>query len=443
MSAWHPTSWRDCPIEQQPDYDDLDAVSRAVETVRRLPPLVAPGEIEALRTRIARAGRGEMFLLQGGDCAESFAECSAPAIEAKLKILLKMSLVLTWGGRVPVVRIGRMAGQYAKPRSRSTEQVDGLEIPSYRGDHVNGFEPAERRPDPDRLVQAYFHAAATLNYARALVDGGFADLHDPDHWDLGFVQADDLRAQYAAVRDRMLDALDFVSATGVGGDEALRTVDLYASHEGLLLAYEEALTEARGDRHYDLSGHLLWIGNRTRQLDGAHVEFFRGVRNPVGIKVGPGMAGDELLALLDRLDPDDEPGRILLITRFGADRIRGELPVLVEAVKASGRSVTWSCDPMHGNTLQTDAGLKTRPFDRIVAELQGALRVHDDAGTLLGGVHLELTGDPVTECLGGAGELSEDDLPLRYQTFCDPRLNHDQSLELAFLLAGHLADRRA
>ncbi|MEO0601976.1 MAG: 3-deoxy-7-phosphoheptulonate synthase class II, partial [Myxococcota bacterium] len=387
--------------------------------------------------------RGERFLLQGGDCAESFADCTAHAIETKLKILLKMSLVLTWGGRVPIVRIGRMAGQYAKPRSRPTEFVDGVEVPSYRGDHVNGFDVGDREPDPDRLVQAYFHAAATLNYARALVDGGLADLHHPDHWDLGFVQSDGLRAQYAAVRDRMLDALNFLDATGGGGSERLRRVDLFASHEGLLLAYEEAMTEASGDHWYDLSGHLLWIGNRTRQLDGAHVEFFRGVRNPLGIKVGPGMTGPELLDLLDAVEPDDAPGRILLISRFGADRVGAELPDLVEAVKASGRTVTWSCDPMHGNTAKTDTGLKTRPFDRIVAELQGALRAHDAAGTMLGGVHLELTGDPVTECVGGASELSEADLPERYQTFCDPRLNHDQSLELAFLLAAHLADRRA
>ncbi len=441
MTRWSPTSWRSRPIRQQPTYSDPKALHEAINHVRSLPPLVAPGEVDALRERLAAAARGELFVLQGGDCAERFADCRRSAIENKLKILLQMSLVLTWGARIPVVRIGRMAGQYAKPRSSDTEVIDGRTVCTYRGDHVNGHDPSERVPDPKRLLQAYFYAAATLNYARALLDGGFADLHHPDHWDLGWVRDAELRSGYESVRDRMLDAIDFFEATGMRGDNALRSVELYASHEGLLLAYEEALTEASDGGWYNLGAHMLWIGHRTHQLDGAHVEYFRGVHNPIGIKVGPGTEPKGLQDLLDVLDPDDLPGRIMLISRFGAGRVTDALPPLVEAVRATGRTVLWSCDPMHGNTIKTPSGLKTRDFGAVRSEIEQVLAVHDRLGTILGGVHFELTGEDVTECTGGAGGLSEDDLSRSYETFCDPRLNYSQSLEMAFLLAQRLSMR--
>jgi len=439
--SWTPDAFRTYPIAQQPTYDDPVAVERAAARLRELPPLVAAGEIRTLKDRLARVSRGEAFLLQGGDCAETFDDCRAGPIEDKLKILLQMSLVLTWGARVPVVRLGRIAGQYAKPRSSDTETVGDQVVSTYRGDHVNGHDVADRRPDPERLVSAYHHAAATLNYVRALLDGGFADLHEPSHWDLDFVVQEDRRARYAEIRDRMLDALDFVKATGGGThDDSLRSVELYASHEGLLLEYEAALTREVDGDWYDLSAHLLWIGHRTRQVNGAHVAFFAGVQNPIGVKVGPGMEPDQLVNLLDRLDPKRSPGRVVLYSRFGAGKAADALPPLIDAVRAAGHPVVWSCDPMHGNT-QTVAGRKTRVLDDILAELAEVLEVHEDMGTRLGGVHLELTGDDVTECLGGPQELSAGDLERSYQTRCDPRLNYAQSLEVAYLLADHLKRR--
>ena len=332
--------------------------------------------------------------------------------------------------------------QYAKPRSRPTEWIDGTEVHSYRGDHVNGFEPDQREPDPRRLVEATFRSAATLNYVRALIDGGFADLHHPEHWDLAFVRNAARREAYEDIVQRILNALDFVESTGVRGSDALRSVDFYTSHEGLLLAYEQAQTAQVNGDWYNLGAHMLWIGNRTRQLDGAHVEYFRGVANPIGIKVGPGMAPEDLLALLDRLEPDDRPGRITLISRFGADGIQQGLPPLVDAVRASGRTVLWSCDPMHGNTVSTDQGFKTRHVGKVLEELRQAIEIHDRLGGHLGGVHFELTGDNVTECVGGPEELQADDLSTSYRTFCDPRLNYAQSLEMAFLLADGLRGRR-
>ena len=443
--TWTLRSWRSKPIAQQPTYDDPPAVERALARVRGLPPLVAPGEINQLRKHLAAAAEGKAFLLQGGDCAERFQDCALAPIEAKLKILLQMSLVLTWGARIPVIRVGRMAGQYAKPRSSDRETVDGVELPTYRGDHVNGieFEAATRQPDPERLVQAYFHSAATLNYARALLDAGFADLHRPEDWDLGFVRSASSRSEYEDMLRRILDALDFVESTGVRGDAALRTVELYSSHEGLLLPYEEALTRELDDgRSYNLGAHMVWIGDRTRQLDGAHVEYCRGVENPVGVKVGPTMTAGDLVALLEALEPANRPGRITLITRFGAERVAEMLPPLIEAVRAAGRHVVWSCDPMHGNTHKTAGGIKTRSVDRILDELRLTFDVHDAAGTHLGGVHFELTGEDVTECVGGPQQLSEDDLTRSYETFCDPRLNYAQSLEMAFLVAQRLQRRR-
>ena len=445
MTSWTPDSWRSHPIQQQPRYDDPVAVEGALDTVRQLPPLVAAGEVDALRERLARASEGRAFVLQGGDCAESFADCTGAPIEARLKILLQMSLVLTWGARMPVVRVGRMAGQYAKPRSSDTEIVDGVEMASYRGDHVNGVEAdvEARRPDPQRLVRAYFHSAATMNYARALLDGGFADLNHPQAWDLRFVRNASRRAQYEEMVARILDALEFVQAVGVHELEPLRTVELFSSHEALLLAYEQAHTVEVGGRWYNLGAHMLWIGNRTRQLDGAHIEYARGIENPIGIKVGPGLSGDDLIALLDRVEPTNRAGRVTLISRFGAEKIRAGLPPLIERVQAEGRDVVWSCDPMHGNTTKTASGRKTRNVNAIMDELAGAFDTHDAAGSTLAGVHFELTGEDVTECIGGPQELREDDLERSYQTLVDPRLNYAQSLELAFRIALRLQQRRA
>jgi 3-deoxy-7-phosphoheptulonate synthase len=441
--SWAPDSWRALPIHQQPQYANRSAVEAAVSAVRSLPPLVHPGEVNTLRRRLAAAARGERFLLQGGDCAERFQDCSRTAIESKLKILLQMSLVLTWGARTPVVRVGRIAGQYAKPRSSPTEVVEGVEYPSYRGDHVNTHDLSGREPDPDRLVRAYFHSASTLNYVRALLDGGFADLHHPQDWDLGFISQPERRADYEDMKERIIRALEFMEAVGVRGGPTLRTVELYSSHEGLLLAYEEAQTEKVGDDWYNLGAHLLWIGDRTRQLDGGHVEYFRGIANPLGVKCGPTLAPDDLVALLETLDPNHTPGRITLITRYGAHRIADLLPGHIEAVQRTGRQVLWSCDPMHGNTTKTGTGFKTRDFEQILAELRQAFEIHEAMGGHLGGVHFELTADDVTECVGGPQGLSEGDLGRSYETFCDPRLNYAQSVEMAFLIARRLERRRA
>ena len=441
-TQWSPDSWRGLPILQQPDYADPAAVQRALDTVRQLPPLVSPGEVDTLRQNLAKAAVGKAFLLQGGDCAERFVDCRRDTIENKLKILLQMSLVLTWGAQLPVIRVGRMAGQYAKPRSKPTEIIDGVEIPSYRGDHVNGHAHDERTHNPQRLVDAYFHSASTLNYIRALLDGGFADLHNPGHWDLGFVRSAARRASYERVVDRILEALAFVESAGASGGAAFKTVEFYSSHEGLILPWEEAQTERIGNRYYNLGAHMLWIGHRTRNLDGAHVEYFRGIANPIGVKVGPGTTPEGLCALLDRLDPDDVPGKITLIARFGADQVTTELPPLVHAVHATGRTVVWSCDPMHGNTVTADNGLKTRDAGLVLSEVNQSLALHEQLGGVLGGVHFEMTGENVTECIGGPEELQMADLSRSYETFCDPRLNYAQSLEMAFLLAGGLRDLR-
>jgi 3-deoxy-7-phosphoheptulonate synthase len=441
--TWSVSSWRTRPIAQQPQYRSAEAVAAALEVVRGLPPLVAPGEVDVLRDHIARASRGEAFVLQGGDCAERFQDCAKEPIEAKLKILLQMSLVMTWGARVPVVRVARMAGQYAKPRSADTEVVDGRELPSYRGDHVHRIEatPEAREPDPARLIEAYFRSCATLNYVRALLDGGFADLHKPQHWQLDFVRSDAHRQKYEALVERILDALHFVESTGVESP-TFETVEMFSSHEGLLLPYEEATTRTIDGRAYNLGAHMLWIGDRTRAIDGAHVEYFRGIENPIGVKVGPSLPPADLLKLLDVLEPDDRKGRITLITRLGADRVDTFLPQLIDAVRSTGRTVCWSCDPMHGNGTKTQNGIKTRDLMQIHKELAHTFEVHERLGSTLGGVHLELTGEDVTECVGGPQELCEADLARSYETFCDPRLNYAQSLEVAFMLASRLEARR-
>lgn len=441
---WTPASWRTRPIQQQPLWPDAGALQTALDEVRALPPLVNHGEVDALRAHLAEAARGKAFLLQGGDCAERFADCTKTAIEAKLKILLQMSLVLTWGARIPVIRVGRMAGQFAKPRSNDTETIDGTEMPNYRGDNVNAITPnlAARQPDPQRLVKAYHLSAATLNYARALVDGGFADLHHPQHWDLGFVRSQSHRAEYEDMVERIRDAIDFLESTGVRGTGVLRTIELFSSHEGLLLDYEEALTEKVGDRYYNLGAHFLWIGDRTRNLGDAHLEYFRGIENPIGIKVGKQMQPNELVEIINELEPANRPGRITLISRIGAADVREALPPLIAAVREAGQNVAWSCDPMHGNTTTTDSGLKTRDYDCILAELEAAFELHAAEGGQLAGVHFELTGEDVTECTGGPQELSEADLSRSYETYCDPRLNYAQSLELALRIAQRLQSRR-
>jgi 3-deoxy-7-phosphoheptulonate synthase len=431
--VWAPSSWRALPARQQPRYEDAAALEAALAQLQELPPLVAPEEVEHLRSLIAEASAGRRFMLQGGDCAERFADCRGPVIADKLRVLLQMSVAITHGARRPVFHVGRIAGQFAKPRSADMETVGGAELPVYRGDLVNGLEatPEARRADPARMVQAYFHAAATLNHLRALVEGGFADLHHPERWELPGLRIEAYERTLARVRE----SLDFVELLGGAPSRQVRTGELFTSHEALLLPFEEALTRITTEGPYNLGAHMLWVGERTRQLDGAHLEYLRGVRNPIGVKVGPSMDPGELRELLVLLDPAREPGRLTLITRLGAVQVRDALPRLVAAVQASGHPVLWSCDPMHGNGLKTRSGLKTRAFGDILSELRQTWRIHRALGSSLGAVHFELTGEQVTECLGGSQGLAEEDLHRAYETGCDPRLNRSQSLEMAFLIA--------
>ncbi|KAK3934936.1 phospho-2-dehydro-3-deoxyheptonate aldolase [Diplogelasinospora grovesii] len=475
---WTPSSWRSKPILQNPEYPDPAPLQKAVSELSRLPPIVHPHEIVQLKQHLRDVAHGKAFLLQGGDCAELFSYCNQSAIESKIKLLLQMSLVLIWGADKRVVRIGRMAGQYAKPRSSPMETValsDGTQVklvPSFRGDILNGYHPDERALDPGRMVRAYHHSAATLNYIRAAISSGIADLHRPLDWGLGHVRDPALRAKYSEAVGFLRDMLRFMHTIGADrADKKLDTVDLYTSHEGLLLEYEQYLTrlldippgagggggggggeKGKKKEYYDTSAHFLWIGDRTRQLDGAHVEFFRGIANPIGVKVGPTTPAADLLALLRTLNPAREPGKITLITRYGADKVEELLAGHIRAVEDSEyeRTVVWQCDPMHGNTRSVvnsggggGAGvIKTRAFGDIFSELQQTLRIHKEQGSYLGGVHLELTGDAVTECLGGSEGLDEDDLSTNYTSFCDPRLNEKQALELAFLVADHYRSER-
>ena len=441
-TEWSPTTWQARPAAQQASYGDSTALAGVLAEMGRLPPLVTSWEVEQLRDQLARAARGEAFVLQGGDCAESFDDCRSEPIAAKLKILLQMSLVLVHGTRKPVVRIGRIAGQYAKPRSADVETRGQVTLPAYRGDIINrdGFTAAEREPDPVLMLRAYERAALTLNFIRALVDGGFADLHHPEYWDVSFAQGSPHASQYERIVTGIRESLDFVSAiTGVE-NEVLRRVDIYTSHEALALHYEQAQTRRvpRRTGWYNLSTHFPWIGMRTAQLDGAHVEFHRGIQNPMGIKIGPAMTEDWLLGLLDVLDPERQPGRITLIHRMGADKVKDKLPPLVQAVQRAGRTVLWVCDPMHGNTETLPQGIKTRRFDKIVDELEQSFGLHAQLGSRLGGVHVELTGEDVTECVGGARGLSETDLERAYKSRVDPRLNYEQALEMAMRIARHL-----
>ncbi|SFF30408.1 3-deoxy-D-arabinoheptulosonate-7-phosphate synthase [Fontimonas thermophila] len=435
FSDWSPTSWQQHPAAQQPQYPDAKALSDAIERLRQLPPLVTSWEVDALRAHLARAQQGDGFVLQGGDCAESFADCRPEIITNRLKVLLQMSLVLVHGLRSRVVRIGRFAGQYAKPRSAETETRDGITLPSYRGDLVNApeFSASARTPDPQRLLEGHARSAMTINFVRGLVDGGFADLHHPEYWDLDWVQHSPLAAEYQQMVDALGDSVRFMETLAGRPIGEFSRVEFFTSHEALLLWYEQAQTRRvpRKEGWYNLSTHFPWIGMRTAELGGAHVEYCRGIRNPIGVKVGPSMTAEWLCELCRVLNPDHEPGRLTLIHRMGADRIGTHLPALIEAVRRAGHRVLWICDPMHGNTISTPSGLKTRPFEKILSEVEQAFVIHRACGSRLGGVHLELTGEDVTECTGGARNLSPADLERAYRSTVDPRLNYEQALELA------------
>ncbi|HEX7046484.1 MAG TPA: 3-deoxy-7-phosphoheptulonate synthase class II [Gammaproteobacteria bacterium] len=440
MKNWYPTSWQGKTAGQQPLYDSAADVERVIAALSRMPPLVTWGEIEALKAQLAAAQRGERFLLQGGDCAESFEECSAEFIANKLKILLQMSLVLTHGMKKRIVRVGRIAGQYAKPRSADIETRDGETLPSYRGDLINRlpFTKADRTPDPNLMLRGYERAALTLNYVRALVEGGFADLHHPEYWDLAFVNDSPLAEQYRAVVNSIDDALNFMETISGQPIHETSRVDFFTSHEGLHLLYEQAQTHyvEEAGRWYNQSTHFPWIGMRTAEPDGAHVEYFRGIANPVAVKVGARTSIENVQRLVETLNPDDEPGRLTLIHRFGAANVEAGLPKLIDAVRATGKSVLFTCDPMHGNTETTNKGVKTRRFENMLFELEAAFRIHAEHNSHLGGVHVELTGENVTECIGGARGLEEGDLDRAYRSTVDPRLNYEQALEMAMRIAG-------
>ena len=442
--TWTPESWRRLPIQQVPDYDDQPKLAAVEATLKGFPPLVFAGEARKLKRKLAKVSEGKGFLLQGGDCAESFAEHSADNIRDFFRVFLQMAVILTFAGRQPVVKVGRIAGQFAKPRSTPTERMNGVELPSYRGDIVNDIEftEAARKPDPERQVMAYRQSAATLNLLRAFAQGGYANLEHVHKWTLGFLQDSPAWERYQALADRITEALGFMRACGVNPDTApqLRSTDFFTSHEALLLGYEQALTriDSTSGDWYATSGHMLWIGDRTRHPEHAHVEFCRGIKNPIGLKCGPTLKADELMRLIDILNPENEPGRVTLINRFGVDKVEKHLPELIRAVKREGRHVVWSSDPMHGNTIKATSGYKTRPFESILGEVRRFMAVHQAEGTHAGGIHVEMTGKDVTECTGGVRALSDHDLNDRYHTFCDPRLNAAQALELAFLIAEEL-----
>jgi 3-deoxy-7-phosphoheptulonate synthase len=445
--AWTKSDWRTRPRVQMPDYPDFTSLQAVEAQLGKMPPLVFAGEARKLKRVLGQVAAGQAFLLQGGDCAESFAEFSADNIRDTFKVMLQMAIVLTWGAKLPVVKVGRMAGQFAKPRSAGTEVIGGVELPSYRGDIINGFDftPAARVPDPGRMLQAYTQAAASLNLLRAFSTGGYADIHRVQSWISGFTAEDDAE-RYREIATRISDAMEFMAAAGVTSDTAheLGTVDFYTSHEALLLEYEESLCRIDSTTGLPVagSGHMLWIGDRTRQPEGAHVEFCRGVQNPIGLKCGPTLKTDDLKILLEKLNPENEPGRLTLIARFGAGSVGEHLPRLVRAVQEAGANVLWTCDPMHGNTIKSASGFKTRPFDSVLREVREFFAVHRAEGSIPGGVHFEMTGKDVTECTGGVRAVTDEDLSSRYHTACDPRLNASQSLELAFLVAEELQARR-
>ncbi len=442
--AWTPQSWRKFPVVQMPNYGDMEKLAQTEAKLAEFPPLVFAGEARKLQRKLARVAKGKAFLLQGGDCAESFAEHSADNIRDFFRVFLQMAVVLTFAGGKPLVKVGRIAGQFAKPRSADLETKDGVSLPSYRGDIINGieFNKQARIPDPHRQIMAYRQSAATLNLLRAFAMGGYANLEHVHRWTMGALKDSPFGERYDELAERISESLGFMRACGINPDTApqLRQTEFFTSHEALLLGYEEALTrvDSTSGHWYATSGHMLWIGDRTRQLDHAHVEFFRGIKNPIGLKCGPSMTADELLRLIDVLDPENEAGRLTLITRYGVDEIEKHLPQLLRAIKAEGRQVIWSCDPMHGNTITAESGYKTRPFDRILGEVRNFMNIHKAEGTHAGGIHVEMTGKNVTECTGGAFALADKDLCDRYHSHCDPRLNADQALELAFLIAEEL-----
>jgi len=448
MSNWTPSSWRDFPIKQQPTYPDQEFLKKIETELKAYPPLVFAGEVRSLKRQFSDITNGKGFLLQGGDCAESFSEFHADNIRDTFKVMLQMAIVMTFAGGKPVTKVGRMAGQFAKPRSSDTEIIDGLELDSYRGDIVNGIEFTKeaRVPDPERLVKAYNQASATQNLLRAFAQGGFADLKKVHKWNQDFVANSPLGERYQHIADKITEGIDFMAAIGIDSANTLklRQTELYTSHEALLLNYEEAFTRIDSETGdwYDTSAHMLWIGDRTRQLDGAHIEYMRGIKNPIGVKAGPTMDPDELIKLIDAVNPDNSDDRLNVIVRMGANKVEDHLPKLLQAVEREGRKVLWSCDPMHGNTIKAGNGYKTRPVDDILSEVKRFFAVHKAEGTYAGGVHFEMTGKNVTECLGGAHQVSEEDLSSRYHTHCDPRLNADQALELAFLIADSLKDAR-
>tara|TARA_B100001093_G_scaffold73383_1_gene64102 strand:+ start:287 stop:1678 length:1392 start_codon:yes stop_codon:yes gene_type:complete len=448
--SWTPNSWRSKTALQMPEYPDSEHLNNVEREIASFPPLVFVGEAQRLKSSLAKVAKGEGFLLQGGDCAESFAEFSPNNIRDTFRVLLQMAVVLTFGGGLPVVKVGRLAGQFAKPRSSNVEKQGDIELPSYRGDIVNSidFDEIGRRPDPDRLLKAYNQSASTLNLLRAFAQGGFANLEEIHRWTLGFVSNSPQGERYKELAGRLDEALRFMRACGLTADsiQQLRETDFYTSHESLLLGYEEAMTRqdtiTDDGGWYSTSAHMIWIGDRTRQPDGAHVEYMRGINNPIGLKCGPSLDPEELIGLIDKLNPNNDPGRLTLICRMGSENVHEKLVPLIRAVEREGKAVVWSCDPMHGNTITSSNGYKTRPFDRILSEVRGFFDVHNQEGTYAGGVHFEMTGQDVTECLGGAQAISEVSLADRYHTHCDPRLNASQALELAFLIADMLKENR-
>ena len=446
---WSKDSWRSKPILQVPEYDDLDQLKKVESRLTSYPPLVFAGEARRLKENLAKVSRGEAFLLQGGDCAESFAEHNPDNIRDTFRVILQMAIVLTFGAGCPVIKVGRIAGQFAKPRSAPLEKQGEIELPSYRGDIINNIEFVEdlRIPDPERQIMAYRQSASTLNLLRAFAQGGYANLDHVHKWNMGFVKESKQGEQYEALANRISETLNFMNAVGINSEtsQELRSVEFFTSHESLLLGYEEALTriDSTSGDWYDTSAHMLWIGDRTRQLDGAHIEFVRGINNPIGIKCGPSIESDELIKLLDIINPKNEEGRITLIARFGVDKIEEHLPKLIKAVKSEGKNVVWCCDPVHGNTIKASNGYKTRYLDTLLDEVKKFIDIHQAEGTYAGGVHIEMTGQNVTECCGGSFEILEEDLSSRYHTHCDPRLNANQSLDLAFLVSERLKEIRS
>nr|CRH04465.1 3-deoxy-7-phosphoheptulonate synthase (Phospho-2-dehydro-3-deoxyheptonate aldolase) (DAHP synthetase class II) [Candidatus Magnetococcus massalia] len=445
-NPWKPDSWKNYTALQQPEWPDQEALKRSFDNLSSYPPLVFAGEVRSLTDHLAKVANGQAFLLQGGDCAESFGQFNANAIRDKLKILLQMAVILTYGSGRPVVKVGRIAGQFAKPRSSPTETKGETTLPSFRGEMVNDpyFSETARKPDPERLERVYFQSASTLNLLRAFTSGGFADLHRLQMWTRDFVANSPQGQRYGDLADKLSDALKFMDTIGItsANTPVLKEVEYFTSHEALILEYEQALTrqDSLTDEHYCCSAHMLWIGERTRQLDGAHVEFLRGVKNPLGVKLGPTSTTEDALALCEKLNPDNIPGRLTFITRFGHNKVADCLPKLLQAVQREGRSVIWSCDPMHGNTFASKSGYKTRDVENVLSEMKSFFAVHKAEGTCPGGIHLELTGDKVTECVGGSHTLTDEQLPERYETTCDPRLNANQSLDIAFLIAETLQD---